>query len=58
MINKVGKTEGDELPKTKRKRIYNPWTRTYYSVRQRSSVKGKKGTIKGKWKSPTKKKRS
>jgi len=46
-----------EMPKKSRKRIYNPWTKTFYSIRQRSSVRGKKGTIKGKWKPPKKKKR-
>jgi hypothetical protein len=49
--------EEEELTKERRKRIYNPWTETYYSVRQRSSVKGKAGTIKGKWKPPKKRKK-
>ena len=35
---------------TKKKRIYNPTTKTHYSIRQRSTKKGKAGTIKGKWK--------
>ena len=38
----------------KRKRIYNPVTKTYYSLRTRSTSKGKKGTIKGKSKSQRK----
>jgi hypothetical protein len=46
-----------EMPKEQRKRIYNPWTETYYSVRQRSSARGKAGTIKGKWEPPKKHKR-
>ncbi len=50
--------EGEELSKKTKKRIYNPWTKSYYSISQRSSVKGKKGTIKGKWTPPAKKKRS
>jgi hypothetical protein len=37
------------------KRIYNPVTGTYYSVRQRSTSSGNKGSIKGKWKQPKKK---
>jgi len=42
---------------TKKRRIYNPKTKTYYVLRQRSTSKGKKGTIMGKWKPPKKKKR-
>ena len=45
------------MPKRKKKRIYNPYTKTYYSIRLRSSKKGKKGTIKGKWKPPKQKKK-
>ena len=33
-----------------RKVIYNPKTNQYYSLRQRSSPKGKKGSIMGVWK--------
>lgn len=36
--------------KTGKTRIYNPKTRSYYSIRVRSTKKGTKGTIKGKWK--------
>lgn len=39
-----------------RKRIYNPKTGRYYSIRQRSTKKGKKGEILGLWEPPTKKK--
>lgn len=44
------------MPKRTRKktvgksRIYNPRTKTYYSIRKRSTKKGQKGTIQGKWK--------
>lgn len=40
-----------------KKRIHNPVTGTYYRIRQRSSNKGQKGTIMGKWKPPTEKKK-
>ena len=45
----------EEMPKkTKsRKRIYNPTTGTFYRIRQRSSNKGARGTIMGKWVPPT-----
>lgn len=33
-----------------KKRIYNPKTGTYYAIRQRTTKKGKKGQIIGKWK--------
>lgn len=56
MINKVKKTEGDEMPKKAKKRIHNTTTGRYYQIRQRSSVKGRKGTIMGTWKPPTKNK--
>ena len=36
------------------KRIHNPVTNTYYSVRVKNTSAGKKGTIMGKW-SPKKK---
>ena len=36
-----------------RKRIHNPRTGKYYALRQRSSTKGRRGTIKGLWKPPT-----
>lgn len=48
--------EEETMAKGKKKRIRNPKTRRYYRIRQRSSTKGKRGTIMGKWK-PTKKKR-
>jgi len=32
-----------------KKRIYNPVTKSHYSVRVRSTTVGKKGTIIGKW---------
>jgi hypothetical protein len=43
---------------TKRKRIFNPVTGRYYSVRQKTTSKGKAGQIKGLWstKKPPKKK--
>jgi hypothetical protein len=34
---------------TNTKRIHNPVTNTYYSVRVRNTSSGKKGTIIGKW---------
>ena len=34
------------------KRVYNPITKKYYQLRQRDSMKGKKGEIKGLWKQP------
>jgi len=42
---------------TRRKRIYNPVTKSYYSVRVKSTKAGKKGTIIGKWSSAISKKR-
>ena len=39
-----------------RKRIYNPKTRTYYKLRERTTSRGYKGEILGKW-SPKKQKR-
>lgn len=54
----------EEMPRRRKtrkptkKKIYNPWTRTWYSIRQRSTVKGKRGTIKGKLKRPKKKRGS
>ena len=36
--------------KTSAKRIHNPITKTYYSVRVKNTSVGKKGTIIGKWK--------
>ncbi len=33
-----------------KKRIHNKKTGTYYSIRQRTTKKGKKGQITGKWK--------
>lgn len=40
------------------KTIYNPITNSYYTVRTRSTVVGKKGTIIGKWLPPRSKKTS
>jgi hypothetical protein len=37
-----------------RKRIYNPVTGKYYELRQRSSVNGEAGQIKGLWTSKRK----
>jgi len=57
-LENVSVKEMPKKPGSKtRKRIYNPWTRSYYAIRQRSSVKGARGTIKGKWKPPKKKKK-
>jgi hypothetical protein len=39
----------------KRKRIYNPVTKKYYELRQRTTKKGRAGQIKGLWKSKKKK---
>lgn len=50
--------EEEKMPKKRKKRIYNPKTKTYYAIRQRSSKKGKKGTIKGKWKPSKKREKS
>ena len=47
---KTEENENNNMGKPK-KRIYNPVTGTYYEIRQRSTVRGEKGTIKGKWKS-------
>ena len=58
MINKVKETEGEEVSKTAKKRIHNPKTGRYYQVRQRSSTKGRKGTIMGTWSPPKKSKKS
>jgi len=33
----------------RRKRIYNPVTKKYYAVRQRTTKKGRRGQIKGLW---------
>jgi hypothetical protein len=38
-------------PATAKKRIYNPTTGKYYEIRQRSSVYGEPGQIKGLWSS-------
>ena len=43
--------------KSPRKRIYNPVTGKYYAVRTRTTSKGRKGQIKGKWSPPKKKKK-
>lgn len=40
----------------KKKTIYNPHTGVRYQIRQRSTVAGAKGTIKGKYRRPQKKK--
>ena len=40
-----------------RKRIKNPVSGKYYSVRQRSTSSGNKGQIKGLWKPPKKEKK-
>lgn len=40
----------------KSKRIYNPVTKKYYSVRQRTTKSGKAGGIKGLWSSKKPKK--
>ena len=32
-----------------KKRIHNPKNRTYYKIRERTTKKGKKGQILGKW---------
>lgn len=53
--NEIETKEGEMSRKKKKKRIYNPVTGTYYRIRQRSSNKGRRGTIIGKWKPPTKK---
>ncbi len=45
------------IKKSKIKRIYNPVTRKYYELRQRTTKVGKKGQIKGLWKPPKKKKK-
>jgi hypothetical protein len=37
-----------------KKRIYNPTTGKYYSVRQRTTDSGKAGQIKGLWSSKSK----
>lgn len=44
-----------EMSTKKKKRIYNPVTGTYYRIRQRSSNKGRRGTIIEKWSPPAKK---
>jgi len=41
----------------KKKRIYNPKTGRYYQIRQRSSSKGRRGTIMGTWSPPAKKRK-
>lgn len=37
------------------KRVYNPVTKKYYQVRQKTTKNGKKGEIKGLWSSKSKK---
>ena len=49
--------EGKEEMTKPRKRIYNPVTKKYYEVRQRSSKYGKKGQIKSLWTQKKKKKK-
>ncbi len=46
--SKSKEKESEKLPPI-RKTIYNPATKTRYSIRQRSTVAGRKGTIKGKF---------
>ncbi len=41
--------------RTRRKRIYNPVTKKYYEIRQRTTSKGRAGQIKGLWKLRTRK---
>ncbi len=38
----------------RKKRIYNPVTGRYYTIRQRTTKFGRKGQIKGLWKPPKK----
>jgi flagellar hook assembly protein FlgD len=40
------------MAQKKKKRVYNPYTKKYYELRQRTSKTGKKGQIKGLWKKP------
>ena len=40
------------MTQKKKKRVYNPYTKKYYELRQRTTEKGKKGQIKGLWKQP------
>ncbi len=42
--------------KSKKKRIYNPVTKKYYSIRQRTTKYGRAGQIKGLWSYKKKKK--
>jgi len=41
-------------PNNSAKRIYNPVTRTYYSIRIKDTSAGNKGSIIGKWHPPKK----
>ncbi len=43
----------ENMSKT-RKRIYNPITKKYYQLRQKTTSRGKRGEIKGLWKPPAK----
>lgn len=45
--NELENADSGEMVK---KGIYNSKTRTYYALRQRTTKKGKKGQITGKWK--------
>lgn len=47
--NDLENEEEDEMT-SKRKRLHNPKTKSYYEIRQRTTKYGKKGQIKGKWK--------
>ena len=51
----------EEMPRRRkkptRKRIRNPKTGRYYQIRQRSSSKGRRGTIMGTWSPPAKKRK-
>lgn len=47
IIDETVKYSGNEMAT---KRIYNPRTKAYYEIRQRTTKKGKKGQIKGRWK--------
>ena len=51
-------TELEQGKDMAKKRIYNPKTRKYYKLRERTTSRGYKGEIMGKWKQTKRKKKS
>lgn len=52
MPRKQQKAVMSKIKITTKKRIYNPKTKTFYRIRQKTTQRGQKGQIKGVWKPP------